>query len=637
MESQKKIMCFIDEGNYKDAAEIFLHTPKFIFDSKNPLLKYQYFEFSGIKNKNPVFLRILLNYISLVNYLYDKGLSLKEFHEILLAFCAKFTYDIPQQGIAKLILMAKSNIESYNIFFNEGINIFNEDKDKEKLIEIDYENEDEKGIGFTFQELGKIFLNDYVIGRNKGYELPNLLFYIKSTPETIIFMNKIYNIPKELKLNINEIVINKGINEFDNIIVLNENIMIEQNNQYFRYIKHVEILNNQTLVKYDNLNLEDNVLYIIEFKHAYHFNEDIANLENHSKLYMDIYNRNAIQINNAKIFTRFCILYFYNAQENLGYKNFLSFNITPNLWKFLYLNPASQIIPVIKLTKDVSEMKNEIKGLKDEIKELKDEMKEMKDEMKEMKDVKNEMIENRVILNKILSENKNIVINKNDLPKKIIQSQIEEMFSDLMHPIKKVKDLKKVSNELYERYKEGINNFITVEDKDKLDINIRDGKFKTKLKEEIPDDDFKTCFEVFIPCIGENKSSANFYKILNYLYKKSQKNDEMQKIYKCIYYCFFGERTPNDKKSKELFYNGNSKSFITLLRNIIKYTFYYDKKREGKYYYLLLLFKELVDNGDNSIYNSIIALKDKTLFEVIFNTIVLFNEENRKLSDGFFF
>ena len=53
-------------------------------------------------------------------------------------------------------------------------------------------------------------------------ELPNLVFYIKSSAETEIMMTKIYMIPKELKLNPNENISYSGVNEYDNIIALNQ-------------------------------------------------------------------------------------------------------------------------------------------------------------------------------------------------------------------------------------------------------------------------------------------------------------------------------------------------------------------------------------------------------------------------------
>ena len=102
-----------------------------------------------------------------------------KFHETLFLFGAKFTYELKGEGIIKIIFMAKSNIEAYNIFFKEGKKMF--ENDIENIIDIDEKGEDLKGIGYKFQELGRIFLNDYVIGRNKGMELPNLVFYIKSS------------------------------------------------------------------------------------------------------------------------------------------------------------------------------------------------------------------------------------------------------------------------------------------------------------------------------------------------------------------------------------------------------------------------------------------------------------------------
>ena len=206
-----------------------------------------------------------------------------------------------------------------------------------------------------------------------------------------------------------------------------------------------------------------------------------------------------------------------------------------------------------------------------------------------------------------------------------------------MRSAKNKNDLKRISNELYEKYKEGINKFINVENGDILDIDMNNKTCDMELKEEIADDDLKSCFEVFVPYIGHKKASKNYYKIQKFLYKKTLKEDEMAQIYKYIYRCFFGNRVPDDSKSKEIFYKNSSDNFKNLLRNIIKYTFYYERKKEGKYYYLLVLFKELVDNGDKGIYQSIIALKHKTLFEAIFDTIMLFNADNANFCDGFYF
>ena len=192
MNSQAKVINFIREEEYKEAEETFIHNPVFDYISKNPLIKYESFEFYYTKKKNPIFLRVLLNYISLINLLNDEKLS--PIQEILIKFCAKFTYENKDNENIKLILMAKSSTEVYNIYFQKLKDIF---KDSAcKIEDIDEEEDDIKGIGYTFQELGKIFVNDYVIGTNKGIELPNILFYIKSTEETQKLLNTIIFFPK---------------------------------------------------------------------------------------------------------------------------------------------------------------------------------------------------------------------------------------------------------------------------------------------------------------------------------------------------------------------------------------------------------------------------------------------------------
>ena len=74
--------------------------------------------------------------------------------------------------------MAKSSIEVYNIFFQKEEEIFN--NVTLNLTDIDWNQAKTNSDGYTFQEISIIFVNDYVIGRNKGIDLPNILFYINS-------------------------------------------------------------------------------------------------------------------------------------------------------------------------------------------------------------------------------------------------------------------------------------------------------------------------------------------------------------------------------------------------------------------------------------------------------------------------
>ena len=137
------------------------------------------------------------------------------------------------------------------------------------------------------------------------------------------------------------------------------------------------------------------------------------------------------------------------------------------------------------------------------------------------------------------------------------------------------------------------------------------------------------------PCLGDSKASINYKIIQKYIDNKINKHDEMSEIYNYIYSCLYGNRAINSNASIQAFYKSATKKSIKLLQNIIKYTFYYDKKREGKSYYLLNLLKELVNNGNTKIHKTMLKLRNKSLFELIFMTIVLCNSDNENYKYGF--
>ena len=94
----------------------------------------------------------------------------------------------------------------------------------------------------------------------------------------------------------------------------------------------------------------------------------------------------------------------------------------------------------------------------------------------------NDMIEMKAILNQIIKDNPKIIVNKDiKLEGKILKYQIEEWFSEQMRSAKNKNDLKRISNELYEKYKEGINKFINVENGSILLIMREKKNIKEKL------------------------------------------------------------------------------------------------------------------------------------------------------------
>ena len=629
MTAQENIINYIKEKNYNDAEEIFKQNPIFDYSSKSPLLKYEFFEFYDLKKKNPIFLRVLLNYISLINLLFDQNLF--PIQEYLMKFCAKLTYEEKSPKLIKLILMAKSSTEVYNIYFQKGKDIFQ--YCKYKIEDIDEKEDDIKGIGYSFQELGKIFVNDYVIGTNKGIDLPNILFYIKSTEETQKLLNTLITVPTDFKLNLNEILDNSGVTEYDHIIKLNQDLTISENNPYFRYIKQVKTDERNSPVKYGELVLKENFIYFLEFKTSFTMNEETAKLQNLSKKYVMLYNIDQIpnNINNSQ----FSILYFYNNRENLGYRNFEGYGINLNLWRFLYINPSCQIVPVIKLSSEVKQLRKDFEEEK-----LKNEEEKLKNSQLR-KDFEEEKLKHKFfmdLMNEKWRDKFGEDISKVDdsLEEKYLENKIEKLFNEKIKTIKTIKDFHKL-DDLFRMFEKGMNEFLNVDQKDKLEIDAKNTIWQKKIEGEIKDEEFKKCFDVLAPCIGGKKASVNFFEIQNFIHNKTKKkDDEMNEIYNCIYSCLFGTREVNKKNvSIEAFYKGEKCNFIELLRNIIKYTFYYDKKRKGKPYYLLTLLKELVDNGDKATYNIMFNLKHKSLYEFIFMTIILFNSDCSIYRDGF--
>ena len=613
METQ--LIELIQEKNYLDAAEIFNKTPILNEQCEKPVLKLEHFEFSLTKNKNPIFFRVLLNYISIINILLGQNLSQVEFHEALLNFCAKFTYEKTKDGFLKLILMARTSIEIYNLIFQEDINIIFENLplDMKNTIDPKFEKDSEKDVGYACQELLNVFLNEYIIGRDKGIELPNILFYIKSTKEIQDLIGDLFTIPEELKLDLEEKVEQSGINEYDNVVILNTDLKIDKNNPYFRYIK---IFNGKEFV-HEELGLEKDIIYIMEIKHSYKMDKKVAGLDNLTKYYVELFNKSVYDKKINSNFKDYKILYFYNYFEKLGYKNLSGYNV--DNWKICYIRPSSQIIPVTNLSLRVFKLEKKVIALEKSNNEMKQKIISLENDNK---DIHNKYKELNEKLDKLISQNK--LDNKIEDEKEIkfspdLGSKIEEEFTCLSKEIKKENEIKKF-NQLFINYENGINNFINCNEQ--FEIDKKDERWKKESKEAIKDD--KTCFELMAPCITYTKASLNYFNIQNYFLDKIDKNDEMSEIYKYIYRCFYGNRKKDDKSSPEKFFPKES-DIRELLINIIKYTFYYDRKRSERVYYFLAVFKELLNKGDKFILLNIYKLKHRNLYQIVLMSIDFIN------------
>ena len=315
------------------------------------------------------------------------------------------------------------------------------------------------------------------------------------------------------------------------------------------------------------------------------------------------------------------------------------------------MNPSCQIVPVVNLSSEINQLKKDNSNIKKEMTTLNATIKLLTDENKSLKGEINSLKEENSLLKEEIKGNKIIfdyqisqfnlkwkekfgeeIIQKED--ERYLQIEIENSFKEKMSPITKIDELN-LLDVLFKKFEKGMKEFTNINEIDKLEIDPKNEIWRKKLTKEIDDNDFKLCFEVLAPCIGNQKSSVNFFIIQQYFYNKTKKNDEMSEIYKYIYSSLFGKRKINSKASVEIFYKLATKKEANLLIDIIKYTFYYDKKRKGKQYYLLTLLKELVKKGNPEIHETMFNLRHKTLFELIFMTIVLFNLDNSNLRHGF--
>lgn len=212
---------------------------------------------------------------------------------------------------------------------------------------------DKAGYGYTFQEMGNIFLNDLIVGRNKGKELPNMIFYINSNKEIKNIMKKIFFISNNI--NLNEICLYSGVNEFDHVIKMNEDLIIEKNNPYFRHLVYnYNIINEDLKLKKDNV-------YFLEFKKSFQKEKTFGDIEKNAKLYCEMIEANVYPINININTKKFQILYLYNNLENTGYDNIKDSSLNADVWKFLYVNPSCHIPSYVSLSIKFNCLENEVK------------------------------------------------------------------------------------------------------------------------------------------------------------------------------------------------------------------------------------------------------------------------------------
>lgn len=648
MEKQQKIISLIDQKEYDKAFEIFEETPIFQIETEKPLLHYNYFEFSQLPKKNPVFLRVLLNYISLINVLFD---YLKDdpldFHTTLFKFCAKFCYEI-KDSYAQYVLMVKSSISVYNSIFEKNQNTFKNIEYELGSIDYDFKKEgtDMAGIGYSFQELGKAFIRDEILADGVGVELPNLIFYLKSNQQVESLKQKIFFLPINCKMNFEARRINSGYNEIDQVILINKDFTILKDELYFQNIEAQE----NDKFKVVDFKFSKDYVYFLEFKS----NGILIKIEENKKinnLYISLFNNNVINNLKTPNLQLAFSLQVYDHNESSGH-NIIKKNIGQNNnIKFIYLNPSCQMKPLMNLKTQIYEIKQELSELSEFKSLAKKKFEEYDRKFNEIKGneskIKNNRISNSINIQVPAQQNKingiingaSLAINSQTLffdgfiysPMNVeLKNNIEKTFKDISLNVKQIEDLNKFEK-LFNDNKKGIDEFLQIIEELNLSSNININQSINDLK----DNDYCLCYNLLESYIGKSKKYPKYFNaIKKFFFNKIQKNDEMKWIYKTIYLCLFGTRT-EDYSNPEKLYPSAKIPFIKCLNNIIKYSFCLDLKRQGKEYYMLLVFRELLKCDYLPILKSIITFKEKGFFLMTFIVIILINSENNYFYDFF--
>ena len=104
--------------------------------TKEPFLKFDYFEFKDNPSYQPILLRILLNSINIFNYEYDKN----EKQSPSLPISIQKVKD--EKGNLSLIMHTKSNVDILNEVLTNRMELFNDcDENTKKRIDINFEKD----------------------------------------------------------------------------------------------------------------------------------------------------------------------------------------------------------------------------------------------------------------------------------------------------------------------------------------------------------------------------------------------------------------------------------------------------------------------------------------------------------------
>ena len=372
------------------------------FPMNNNLFSESSFELFKSSNINSVFLRNLINIISILNYTWvasDAQISL--FHntilQIGLTFAFTFRNGIDTKDGVDYILLAPLNHAIYDYVSENGEksflnpNSFNIDKRYFNYNSIENIN------GDIYQEntISKLVSE---IGEDNITICPKIMYYLEHEFSKKLFEMKIFDQPQNYP-NMNYIQRKfNGYNEIDMSFVLKEKKIIKENNR----MNIIKLKNSNCIERSFNINqpkdivLDKNTNIFIEMKYSIYeldLSEELNQLCKKALRFSQAYKNAAYQkTNNLFAQNNISYIFLYNNSRN-NICNFLDQTLN-NEVDIYYNSPSVEISSLASLEKKIRKMGNKLNEMENEIKAIKQDNEEKMNEIKEI--MKEELRKNKL-------------------------------------------------------------------------------------------------------------------------------------------------------------------------------------------------------------------------------------------------
>ena len=644
----------------------------------NALFSVESFEIVSNENSNPIFIRNLLNIISIINFVWIASKNkIDSFHEILLTIGIMFSYTFrneknDKEGIDYVLLstiptsiyesIAKYGKKSFKnpSKFNFDESFFSTDKNE---IQIGYVYE-QNSIANLISEL-----------KDKGLKIcPKIMYYLSYEFSKNLFNKKIFNNPG----NFNELNhVNNGFygfNEIDFSFILSDDHKFFENNLLNRVKERGKDHIEYTSYKSDNPNeitFRKNSNIFIEYKaniSADKIEETLKNLKKLSIRFSLCYKNTAFQDLEKKFSTNdLAYNLFYNNKRD----KILNLKTLDNEAEIYFNSGFVEISSIVSLQNQIREVNLTIDKIKENNNYLKNKVEDMENAHKEYVEESNKKINDMENAHKIYEEESNKKINDMENANKEYVEESNKKINDMenAHKIyeeetnKKINDLNKTITNLTKQLEKSNNenklNFSIIDLKNiKHDKNtIKKILEKAKKDKNISIfnifkfnyDKYKKCLDLFLKIYEEEKiisysknligkklieqEQKDYAELIDILNNKIEQNLIASKYYLAFRNVLLGNKYNKGDKIKDFDLFSGEENISKTLKEIIECIFFIEEYGEFETIFLeVVLYLAYNIAQSEKTYENLFYIKlNEDPEKYIIFIIESFNEDNFKL------